>query len=111
MEEILELASKLGAAIANHNRYKSFKEAEEQLTKDSVAKEISEELEKQSKKINELEKNLKPVEVEDKRKLQQLKQKVASNQSIQKLLRAQTDYVELMAKVNERIKEEIRPKS
>ncbi len=103
MEEILELASKLGAAIANHNRYKSFREAEEQLKKDSVAKEVSEELEKQSKKIYELEKNLKPVEVEDKRKLQQLKEKVASKQSIQNFLKAQTDYVELMTKINDRI--------
>jgi cell fate (sporulation/competence/biofilm development) regulator YlbF (YheA/YmcA/DUF963 family) len=111
MEEILDLASKLGNAIANHNRYKSFKEAEEQLTKDSVAKEISEELEKQSKKIHELEKSLKPVEVEDKRKLQQLKQKVASNQSIQRFLRTQADYVELMTRVNKRIEAEIRPES
>ncbi len=103
MEEILELASKLGAAIASHNRHKIFRKAEEQLKKDSVVKEISEELEKQSKKISELEKNLKPVEVEDKRKLQQLKEKVASKQSIQKFLKAQTDYVELMTKVNERI--------
>jgi cell fate (sporulation/competence/biofilm development) regulator YlbF (YheA/YmcA/DUF963 family) len=38
MEETLEIASKLGAAIANHNRYKMFREAEEQLKKDSVAK-------------------------------------------------------------------------
>lgn len=110
MEEILELASKLGAAIANHKRYKSFKEAEEQLNKDSEAKEISEELEKQSKKIHELEKNLNPVEVEDKRKLQQLKQKVASNQSIQKFLKAQMDYVELTNKIKERIDTEFETK-
>ncbi len=105
MKEVLELASKFGAAIANHNRYKSFKKAEEELQKDSVAKEISEDLEKQSKKIQDLEKNLKPIEVEDKRKLQQLQQKVASNQSIQNFLKAQTDYVELMTKINERIKD------
>ncbi|ODS30412.1 MAG: hypothetical protein SCARUB_04485, partial [Candidatus Scalindua rubra] len=74
------------------------------------AKEISEELEKQSQKIHELEKNLKPVEVEDKRKLQQLKEKVASNQSIQKFLKAQTDYVQLMTKVNENIEAELAPK-
>ncbi|MHC4139664.1 MAG: YlbF family regulator [Planctomycetota bacterium] len=109
MEEILEIASKLGAAIANHNRYKMFKEAEEQLKKDDEAKEISEELEKQSRKIHELEKNLEPVEVEDKKKLQQLKEKVASNQSIQKFLKVQTDYVELMTKVNKRIDAELAP--
>ncbi|MHC4267956.1 MAG: YlbF family regulator [Planctomycetota bacterium] len=107
MEEILELASKLGAAIANNNRYKMFKETEEQLKKDNVAKEISEKLEKQSKKIYELEKNSKPIEVDDKKKLQQLKEEVASNPSIQKFLKAQADYVELMKKVNERIKSKL----
>ena len=86
-----------------------FKEAKEQLKKDDKAKEISEELEKQSRKIYELEKDLKPVEVEEKKKLQQLKEKVASNQSIQKFLKVQTDYVELMTKVNKRIEAELAP--
>ncbi len=109
MEEILEIASKLGVAIAKHNRYKMFKDTEEQLKKDDEAKEISEKLEKQSRKIHELEKDLKPVEVEDKQKLRQLKEKVASNQSIQKFLKAQVDYVELMTKVNKRIEAEFAP--
>jgi len=106
MEKILEIASKLGAAIANHNRYKVFKEAEKQFKKDGEAIEISEELEKQSRKIHGLEKDLKPVEVEDKKRLQQLKEKVASNQSIQNFLKVQTDYVELMTKVNKQIEAE-----
>ncbi len=109
MEEILEIASKLGVAIANHNRYKMFKDAEEQLKKDDEAKEISEELEKQSRKIHELENDLKPLEVEDKKRLRQLKEKVASNQSIQKFLKIQTDYVELMTKVNKRIEAKLVP--
>jgi len=103
MEEILEIASKLGTAIASHNRYKMFKEAEEQLKKDDEAREISEELEKQSRKIHGLEKDSKSVEVEDKKKFQQLEEKVASNQSIQNFLKVQTDYVELMTKANKRI--------
>ena len=106
MEKILEIASKLGAAIANHNRYKVFKEAEKQFKKDGEAIEISEELEKQSRKIHGLEKDLKPVEVEDKKRLQQLKEKVASSQSIQNFLKVQTDYVELMTKVNKQIEAE-----
>ena len=106
MEEILEIASKLGAAIANHNRYKMFKEAEKHFKKDGEAIGISEELEKQSRKIHGLEKDLKPVEVEDKKRLQQLKEKVASSQSIQNFLKVQTDYVELMTKVNKQIEAE-----
>ena len=109
MEEILELASKLSTAITNHKRYKMFKEAEEQLKKDNEAKEISEKLEKQSKKIYQLEKDSKPVEVEEKKKLQQLKGEVASNPSIQKFLKAQADYVELMKRLNERIKAKLAP--
>jgi cell fate (sporulation/competence/biofilm development) regulator YlbF (YheA/YmcA/DUF963 family) len=107
MEEVLEIASKLGAAIANHNRYKMFKEAEEQLKEDDEARRISEELEKQSRKVHELEKDLKPVEVEDKKRLQQLKEKVASNQSIQHFLKVKTDYVELMIRANKRIVAEL----
>ena len=107
MEEILEIASKLGAAIANHNRYKIFKEAEEQLKEDDEARGISEELENQSRKVHELEKNLKPVEVEDKKRLQQLKEEIASNQSIQHFLKVQTDYVELMTKANKCIVAEL----
>ncbi len=110
MEETLKIASELGAAIANYNGYKMFREAEEQLKKDSMAKEISEKLEKQSKKIYELEKNMKPIEVEDKKELQQLKEQVASNQSIQKFLKAQTDYVKFMKKINERIEAELASK-
>ena len=110
MKETLEIASRLGAAIANNDRFKMFKEAEEQLKKDSVAKAISEKLEKQSKKIYELEKNKKPVEVEDKKELQQLKEQVASNQTIQKFLKAQTDYVGFMKRINECIEAELAPK-
>jgi cell fate (sporulation/competence/biofilm development) regulator YlbF (YheA/YmcA/DUF963 family) len=53
---------------------------------------------------------MKPVEVEDKKELQQLKEQVASNQSIQKFLKAQTDYVEFMKKINERIEAELTSK-
>jgi cell fate (sporulation/competence/biofilm development) regulator YlbF (YheA/YmcA/DUF963 family) len=111
MEEIIKLASKLGSAIANNERYKAFRETEDQLKKDKEAKELSEALEKQTKKIQELEKSQKPVEVEDKKKLQQLKEKLASNKSIQKFLKEQTDYVELMTKVNEQIETKLRPKT
>ena len=64
-------------------------------------------MENQSRKVHELEKNLKPVEVEDKKRLQQLKEEVASNQSIQHFLKVQTDYVELMTKANKRIVAEL----
>lgn len=111
MDETIEIASKLGAAIANNGRYKAFREAEELLKNDNEAKEISEALEKQTLKIQGLEKDQKPVEVEDKKKLQQLRENVASNKSVQKFLKAQTDYVELMTKVNERIEIAIKPKA
>jgi len=111
MKEVIEFASNLGSAIANHERYKAFRETEEQLKKDGEAKELSDALEKQTKKIQELEKDQKPVEVEDKRKLRQLREKLAANQSIQKFLKAQTDYVELMTKVNEQIEAALKPET
>ncbi len=111
MKEVIEIASNLGAAIVNHERYTAFRETEEQIKKDNDAKEISVALEKQNKKIQALEKDQKPVEVEDKKTLQQLREKLAANPSIQKFLKAQTDYVELMTKVNEQIEAALKPKT
>ncbi len=109
MKEVIEIASNLASAILNHERYKAFRETEEQLKKDNEANELSVALGKQNKKIQELEKDQKPVEVEDKKTLQQLREKLAANPSIQKFLKAQTDYIELMTKVNEQIEAALKP--
>lgn len=108
MNEILELASKLGKVLAQNKKIIEFKKAEERFNKDETAKNLYKDLEKQSRKIRELEEKLKPVEVEDKRELKRLQDAIVSNPIIQEYIRTQVDHAEIMAKVNERIEAELK---
>ena len=103
MEKLLKMASDLGRAIREHERYRAIRESEEQILKDPEARKIQEDYEKQFIKIRQLEQEQKPVEVEDKRELQRLHDLTRSHPGLQKLLKAQADYFELMNNVNNAI--------
>jgi len=108
MEEIVEIAKKLGQAIASNQRFKNLKEAEKAVENDDEAQKLTDELDKQSRKIRDLEVEMRPVEPEDKRKLQQLQSDIAANESLRTFAKAQADYAEIMSKVNQAIQEALR---
>jgi hypothetical protein len=62
-----------------------------------------EDLHRQSEKIAALERQNKPVEVEDKHKLQEINDKLVANEVFKKHMIAQVEYVDLMRKVNQAI--------
>jgi len=109
MEKVLNLAEKLGEAIAMSDRFKALRTTEENVAKDEAATKAQEDLEKQLTKIGELEGSGKPVEVADKRELDRLQEKIRSYPSLQALVKAQADYFEMMNKVNETIVNRLRP--
>ena len=100
MEEILELAEKLGGLIRNDTRFRALMEAEKKVLADAEAKKLLEDFQAQSQKIMELERRMQPVEVEDKRRLRELHEKVASHPVIKELTKARVEYAELMNRVN-----------
>ena len=104
MKEIIQLAGRLGALIAGHERFLRLRRVENAVQADAEAREALDKLEQQRQKVAELEANLKPVEPEDKRELERLAGAVRSCGKLQELLRAQADYLELMRKVNEAIR-------
>ena len=65
MDNVLELARKLGQEIRNSERYLLLREAEKKVMADPTAKKIQDDLEKQLHKIRDLETQMKPVEVAD----------------------------------------------
>lgn len=101
MEEILELARKLGTALANDNRFRGLREAEKKVAADAEANKLLEDFQAQSQKIRELERRMQPVEVEDKRRLRDLHEKVAGHPLIKELTKARVEYAELMRQVNQ----------
>jgi len=105
MDEVLELAQKLGAAIARHDRYRALVAARKSLDADEQAMGLNKALIEQTMKIAELEDKQAPVEPEDKRELKRLQDETRANPALQEFARAEADYVEVMNKVNRAIQE------
>ncbi len=107
MEHLIELARRLGKQIAASERTELLKKAQGTLREDGQAGQLLEDYRVHVQKIQGLEKANKPVEVEDKRKLQELEGQIAANGVIGELTRRQADFVELMQKVKEAIDGEL----
>jgi cell fate (sporulation/competence/biofilm development) regulator YlbF (YheA/YmcA/DUF963 family) len=107
MDEILELASKLGKAIAASERFQALRRAEEAIEKDEKAQQLTEALHKQSEKIRNLETKMEPVFPDDKRELARIQEEIAGHQPLKAFARAQADYAEMMARVNGAIRAEL----
>jgi len=109
MEKVLELAARLGQEIRAHERHRLLREAEKNVLADPEARKIQDDLEKQLLRMRDLERQMKPVEVADKRELSRLQDLARSNPGLQELLKVQADYFEMMDKVNSTILRELAP--
>ncbi len=100
MEDITRLAESLGKAIAATPEFAELKRLELEARSDPELSRLTGEYQMQLRRIANLEKNQQPVEVEDKTKLTELREKVQSNVKIHKLLKVQTEYSALMNRIN-----------
>ena len=109
MEELLELADRLGRAISAHERFQALRLAEKNVSADETANRAQTDLENHMNYIVGLERAGKPIEVADKRKLETLQNAFRSMPVLQQLVKAQADYLEMMNRVNETIVSCLRP--
>jgi cell fate (sporulation/competence/biofilm development) regulator YlbF (YheA/YmcA/DUF963 family) len=103
LEEILRLAQGLGQAIRKHPRYQKLMEADAKVRADKAATDALDAYNRAYAELAQKEQRGQPIEVEDKHRLERLKQVVAGNETFKVFLRAQTDYAELMQKMNDAI--------
>lgn len=96
MDEILELAAKLGKLIKADPRAQRMAEAQAALESSATDRQLLGDYEKAQVKVHTLESAGKPVEPEDKRAVADLHGRVVSSDVIKQLLKAQVDYAELM---------------
>ncbi len=106
MEDILELASKLGKRIASDERAEAFMKARQTLEADLEARQLLADYEEAQQKLAELEATGKPLEPEDKRKIADLHTKVIGSDVLKALLKTQTDFIQMMTLVSQKIESE-----
>jgi cell fate (sporulation/competence/biofilm development) regulator YlbF (YheA/YmcA/DUF963 family) len=100
MQEILDLARKLGAAIAASPRYQALQDVRKKLRDDAAATQLLKDFQGQAHKIARLEAETRPVEVADKHRLADLQGRIAAHPILKELMRVQADFSELMTRVN-----------
>ena len=105
MDEILELADRLGKRIGADSRGKLMASARASLDTSLADQQLLTDYENQQHKLHSLEAAGKPIEPDDKRRLADLHSKVIASPVIKNLLKAQADYLELMNLVSQRIED------
>ena len=99
-DEVLGLSQKLGEAIRRHPRYVKLRESDERVREDKSATEALDAYNKAAAELGRKEREGKPIDVEDKRRLQRLHESVAGNETVKAFMRTHADYAELMRRMN-----------
>ncbi len=107
MSAIIELANRLGKAIADSPQAAALREARQGLEDHPEVKELLRNFREQSTKIMQLEAEQKPVDVEDKHKLQDLQTKLVATEVFKKFTAAQVEYIDMMRQVNEAMQKQL----
>ncbi len=102
-QAILDTAATLGKLIAEHPATQKLEGLVKQLEADTDAQRLMNDLNRHNQTLAEKQAQGKPIEVEDKRKLQELQQAVGVNPILRDFQIAQMDYVDLMRKVDDLI--------
>lgn len=98
---ITELAGRLGKAIADSPAATDLNATRKALEEHPEIGKLYKEFQDQSLKVAKLESEEKPVEVADKHKLRELREKVIASAEFKKYTAAQVEYADLMRQVSE----------
>lgn len=107
MDDLVQLAERLGKAIAGCDQAVKLREARKAMNGEPGLAEIMKQYGEQSENIARLDAANQPVEVEDKHKLAELRGKLVSSETFKKFTAAQVDYVDMMRKVNEALQSQL----
>ncbi len=101
--DIIDAATKLGHLIAEHAAAVKYAGVVKTLNEDIDAQRVLTDYQRHLVKLSEKESQGQPIEVDDKRRLEELHGKITSTPVLRDLQMSQMDYLDLMRKVNNAI--------
>lgn len=104
MDEIMRHAGLLGELLRRDERFKELRATEAAVEGDEGAKKLLTDLNEISMKLAEKERDMQPIEVDDKHALAKCREEVAACDPLKRLSKAQANFAELMNAVNEAIR-------
>ncbi len=99
-KEILEQATKLGEMLASHEAFKKLTSATTAFENDVASQRVFADYQRFAQTLQHKAQQGQPIEVGDKRKLEELQQAVITNPLLANMQRAEMDYVDLLRKVD-----------
>jgi len=108
-EKIEQTAKELGEMIAAHQATKEYDAAESAVADDLQTQRLINDFNRHLQNLAEKQQGGQAIEVEDKRKLEQLQQQLAQNTQVRRLQLAQMNYLDLLRKVMSTIAETASP--
>lgn len=108
MADIIQLAEALGKAIGAAPEAAAMRDARQALQGKPELRQMLNDYQGQINRIGRLEHEGKPVDAADKQKLQAMHDKLIADPVFKKLTEAQMDYVELLRKVNNAVKQQLK---
>lgn len=100
-QEILSAAADLGKLISKHQAAIKFEQTVKQLQEDVQAQRLLTDLNRHLEKLGQKEAQGQPIEVADKKTLEDLQHKVIRHPLLSQFQMVQMDYLDLMRKVDE----------
>lgn len=100
-QEILSAAADLGKLIATHPAAVKFEDTVKKLQDDTEAQRLMTDLNRHMEKLGEKESKGQPIEVADKKTLEELQHKVMSHSLLSQFQMVQMDYLDLMRQVDQ----------
>ena len=107
MTDIIELARRLGKSISESTQAADLRAAREEMNKQGEIAQLLKDYQAHAEKIAKSEHENKPVEVDDKHKLQELHGKLVASDVFKKFTAAQVEYIDLMRRVNETLQKQL----
>ena len=101
MEKILEKANELGHLLQQHEIVQRFRDLSGKLERDEASRKLLDEAAEATHRIQELERSGKPIEPEEKQRMEELEQKMKANSMINEFLATQAYYMQMLTQVNE----------
>lgn len=102
---ILEQAKALGKQLAGHPRVKAYLEAQQKIQGDEQARRLLRDYQLLAEKLQRAQAEGKKVTEQDASQLQKFEQDLATNDAIKAWMRGQSDYVDLMYRVDRAIQQ------
>jgi len=103
----IEMATRLGKALAASPQATALVAAQKKLTEDPATRQVLHDYQEQAVKMTRLEQSHQPISPDDKHKIQQINDKLIASDLYKQYLNAQVGYVDLMRKTNLAIRNEL----